>query len=136
MIQYELLEDDSFGTNFANIILFGQGIRNIDNIGDFSKPFDFVNLFDTIGDESKPMIFIYSWLILDTLIYLLLYSYIINIAPGSFGQPLSLWFPIEFVFNKLRVCFGRKKSLDEVQSSSSNSESHDLFAGTTANIAN
>lgn len=81
---------------FNNVLLL-RGIAIFDETANRGVIFDCSELFHgSPNDES--MFTIYVYLIMDTLMYLVLYYYFIEVFPGAYGTPKSFMFPFDRSF--------------------------------------
>lgn len=92
--------DSTYVSYLANVSLFMEGLRSFDEIGNDCVPYGWNDLKrtpDTPTANIKPLQDVYIWLGVDTIIYLVLYAYLVQVFPGQFGQSRSYLFPVDMV---------------------------------------
>lgn len=80
-----------------NNVMFIKGLFLFDAAGQRGVDFDWLQIFRSTPD-SFSMFAIYMFLIMDTFIYLVLYYYLIEVFPGTYGTPKSFLFPFQRSF--------------------------------------
>lgn len=76
------------------------------------------NLMEIRPEVGFSMIFIYLMLLLHTVVYLIIYYYLVQVFPGPFGTPRPFYFPFQPSF----YCRNKVASSDDIQSENGSDE--------------
>lgn len=93
---------------FIGYHLMFDGIDIMNDFGNNCKPFTVRNLAFVPKSGKRSLFQIYMWLVIDTFIYLMVYSYFVNIFPGQYGHAKTWLYPIEKVWKVFQRYFCRR----------------------------
>lgn len=80
-----------------NNVIFIEGVDQFDMAANRAVFFDWSQIFYSTPDNVS-LFSVYLFLIMDTLIYITLYYYFIEVFPGTYGTPKSFLFPFQRSF--------------------------------------